>query len=46
MQALDPLRACVKVADCHDASSTTTLSCVKSLETFMSALLPPYPNDL
>jgi hypothetical protein len=29
-----------------DPSSTGTLTCVKSLETFVSAFLPPYPNDL
>jgi hypothetical protein len=28
-----PLRACVKVANCCDPSSTGTLTCVKSLET-------------
>jgi hypothetical protein len=31
-QVLDPLRACVKVADCCDPSSTGTLTCVKTIE--------------
>jgi hypothetical protein len=44
-KVLDPLRACVKVADCCNPSSTGTLTCVKSLETFVSVLLPPYLND-
>jgi hypothetical protein len=30
---LDPLRACVKVADYCDPSSAGTLTCIKSLET-------------
>jgi hypothetical protein len=30
---VDPLRACVKVADCCDPPSTGTLTCVKSIET-------------
>jgi hypothetical protein len=42
---LDPLRECVKVADCCDPSSVGTLTCVKSLATFVRALLSPYPND-
>jgi hypothetical protein len=44
-QVLDPLRACMKVADYCNPSSTGTLTCVKSLETFVSSLLPLYPND-
>jgi hypothetical protein len=32
-KVLDPLRACVKVADCCDTSSVGTLTCVKSLVT-------------
>jgi hypothetical protein len=36
------LRAYIKV--CYP-SSTGTLTCVKSLETFVRTLLPPYPND-
>jgi hypothetical protein len=28
-KVLDPLRACVKVADCFDPSSTGTLTCIK-----------------
>jgi hypothetical protein len=42
---LDPLRACVKVADYYDPSSAGTLTCVKALEMFVSALLPLYLND-
>jgi hypothetical protein len=30
-KVLDPLRACVKVADCYDSSSVGTLTCVKTL---------------
>jgi hypothetical protein len=33
MQVLDPLRTCVKVADCYDPSSAGTLTCVKMIET-------------
>jgi hypothetical protein len=44
-ESVGPLRACVTVADCYDPSSTGTLTCVKSLEIFVS-LLPLYPNDL
>jgi hypothetical protein len=33
MQVLDPLRACVKVADCLDPSSAGTLTCIKTIET-------------
>jgi hypothetical protein len=33
-EVLDPLRACVKVADYCDSSSICTLTCVKSLEIF------------
>jgi hypothetical protein len=44
-KVLDPVRACVKVTDCDDSCSVGTLTCVKSLEMFISALLPPYPND-
>jgi hypothetical protein len=28
----DPLRACVKVADCCDLSSACTLTCIKMIE--------------
>jgi hypothetical protein len=35
------LRACVKVADCCDLSSTGTLTCVKSLETCVSNAFAP-----
>jgi hypothetical protein len=45
-KVLDPIRACVKVPDCCDPSSEGTLTCIKSLESFVRALLPPYPNDL
>jgi hypothetical protein len=41
-----PLRACVKVADYSDPTSTGTLTCIKSLETFVSMLLRPCPNNL
>jgi hypothetical protein len=44
-KVLDPLRACVKVADHCDPSSVGTLTCIKSLEMLVSALLRPYPND-
>jgi hypothetical protein len=30
-ESAGPLRACVKIADCCDSSSTTALTCVKSL---------------
>jgi hypothetical protein len=32
-QVPDPLKACVKVAECCDPSSTSTLTCVKTIET-------------
>jgi hypothetical protein len=32
-KVLDPLRACVKVADCCNPSSVVILTCVKSIET-------------
>jgi hypothetical protein len=32
-QVLEPLRECVKVADCYDPSSAGTLTCIKSIET-------------
>jgi hypothetical protein len=44
-KVLDPLRACLKVTDCGDPSSTDTLTCVKSFETCVESVLPPYPND-
>jgi hypothetical protein len=44
-ESVDPLRACVRVADYCDPLSTCTLTCVKSLETFVRAFVPPYPND-
>jgi hypothetical protein len=44
-KVLDSLRACVRVANCYDPSSAGILTCVKSLETFVSVFLPPYPND-
>jgi hypothetical protein len=34
-KVLDPLRACVKVADCCDPSSVDTLTCVKMLVTVL-----------
>jgi hypothetical protein len=37
MKVLDPLRACVKVADCCDPSSVGILTCVKTLETMLRA---------
>jgi hypothetical protein len=43
-KVLDKLRASVKVADYCDTSSVGTITCVKSLETFVSVFLPPYPN--
>jgi hypothetical protein len=45
MKVLDPLRACVNVAGCCDPSSADILTCVKSLEMFVSVFPPPYPND-
>jgi hypothetical protein len=44
-KVLDPIRVCVKVADCCDPSSAGTLTCVKMLETFVESVLPPYSND-
>jgi hypothetical protein len=44
-ESAGPLRACMNVADYCDPSSTGTLTCVKSLESFVRALLPPYSND-
>jgi hypothetical protein len=35
--SVGPLRACVKVADYCDSSSIGTLTCVKSLETFVES---------
>jgi hypothetical protein len=45
MKVLYPLRACVKVADYCDLFSAGTLTSVKTLETFVESVLPPYPND-
>jgi hypothetical protein len=42
---LDSLRACVKVADCYDPSSSGILTCVKSLVTCVESVLPPCPNN-
>jgi hypothetical protein len=44
-ESVGPLWACVKTADCCDLSSVGTLTCVKSLKTFVRVFLPPYPND-
>jgi hypothetical protein len=44
-KVLDPLRACVKVADCCDSSSTGTLTCVKSIVMCVESVLPPCPNN-
>jgi hypothetical protein len=44
-KVLNPLRACVMIADCCDPSSVGNLTCVKSFEMFVSAFLPPYLND-
>jgi hypothetical protein len=38
MQVLDPLRACVKIADCYDPSSVGTLTCVKTIETCVESV--------
>jgi hypothetical protein len=38
MKVLDTLRACVKVADCCDSSSASTLTYVKMLETVLIAI--------
>jgi hypothetical protein len=46
MEVLDPLRACVKVADCCHTSSTCTLTHVKTILTCVESVLPPYLNDL
>jgi hypothetical protein len=37
-KVVDPLRACVKVADYCNPSSEGTLTCVKSLEIFVRTL--------
>jgi hypothetical protein len=37
-QVLDPLRACVKVADCCDTYSMGTLTCVKMIETCVESI--------
>jgi hypothetical protein len=42
----DPLRTCVKVADCCETSSAGTLTYVKTIETSIESGLPPYLNDL
>jgi hypothetical protein len=44
MKVLNPLRACVKVADCCDPSSTGTLTCIKSLVMIFESIVPPFPN--
>jgi hypothetical protein len=44
-KVLDPLRSCVKVADCCDPFSEVTLTCVKMLETCVESVLLPYSND-
>jgi hypothetical protein len=44
MKVPEPLRACVKVANCCDPSSAGTLICVKTIETCVESVLPPYPN--
>jgi hypothetical protein len=38
-QVLDPLRDCVKVADCYDPSSSGTLTCIKTIETCVESAL-------
>jgi hypothetical protein len=38
MKVLDPQRACVKVADYYDPSSTGTITCIKLIEMFVRAL--------
>jgi hypothetical protein len=40
-KVLDPLTACVKVADYCDPSSASILTCVKSLVTCVEIVLPP-----
>jgi hypothetical protein len=37
-QVMDPLSACVKVADCCDPSSTGTLTYVKMIETCVESI--------
>jgi hypothetical protein len=39
-----PLWACVKIVDCCDPSSTGTLTCVKSLETFVESTFAIVPE--
>jgi hypothetical protein len=44
-KVLDPLRTCVKVADCCDPSSAGTLTFVRMIETCVESVLPPYLNN-
>jgi hypothetical protein len=44
-KVLDPLRACVKVADCCDPSSAGILTCVKSIVTSIESVLSPCLNN-
>jgi hypothetical protein len=37
MKVLEPLRACVEVADCYDPASAGTLTYVKTLVTMLRA---------
>jgi hypothetical protein len=39
-KVLDPLRACVMVADCYDPSSVGTLTCIKSLAMMFESIVP------
>jgi hypothetical protein len=44
-KVLDPLRACVKVADYCDLSSAGTLTCIKPLVAMFESIVLLYPND-
>jgi hypothetical protein len=43
-KVLDPLRACVKVADYCNPSSVGTITSVKSLETFCESVFATVPE--
>jgi hypothetical protein len=45
MKVLDPLRACVKVADYCGPSFVGTLTSVKSIVTSIENVLPPCLNN-
>jgi hypothetical protein len=44
-KVLDPIRAFVKVADCCDPCSASTLTCIKPLETFCESAFATVPEQ-